>query len=251
MIPCLGVLVLNRGDLLLRMIDSIDQPVARLCIVQNGSDDTVADAIAQVAAGRNRLIEHVYVQRPFRNMGVGPAWNSIIKAFPECDYWLISNNDTLFLPGDLEQYHDLWQTNTDSIIVSSIGAYNCFVISPHVVAKVGLFDENIWPIYCEDLDYMIRAQRAGVQQICINSNVGENNNGSWTIRSNPHYAASNNTTQANNSRYVEEKWGADQSHSTPWNHSSRDHRDWWYNPYQRREHSAVWQNFEQTANRIS
>jgi len=99
MIPCIGVLVLNRGDLLLRMVDSIDVPVERLCIVQNGSDDTVTEAIRDIAAGRNNLINKVYIEQPFRNMGVAPSWNSIIKSFPECEYWLIANSASWQLAG--------------------------------------------------------------------------------------------------------------------------------------------------------
>ena len=48
MIPLLGVLVLNRGDLLLRMVDSIDYPIDKLAIVQNGCEPDVVDAIDQI-----------------------------------------------------------------------------------------------------------------------------------------------------------------------------------------------------------
>jgi len=250
MIPCIGVLVLNRGDLLLRMIDSIDVEVERLCIVQNGRDDTVDEAIRDIAANRNGLIRNVYIERPFRNMGVAPAWNSIIKSFPECQYWLIANNDTVFLPGDLQKYDDLYHHNANAVIAAANGAFNCFVITPEIVAKVGLFDENIWPIYHEDVDYFIRMQRAGVARINLNSEIGYSNDGSWTIRSNPTYASSNNLTQSLNSQYVDEKWGSHQEYQTPWNHPTRDCRDWWYNPYRRKQHSEAWKNFEQTANRI-
>lgn len=250
MIPCLGVLVLNRGDLLLRMVNSIDAPVERLCIVQNGQDDSVNDAIAAIAANENDYIQSIYIEKPFRNMGVAPAWNSIIKSFPECAYWLLANNDTVFLPGDLEKYHDLWRSNANAIITAANGAFNCFLIDAMTVSKVGLFDENIWPIYHEDIDYFIRMQRAGIKRIPINSDIGYSNDGSWTIKSNTTYATSNSQTQQKNADYVSEKWGANQEYVQPWNHFSRDGRDWWYNPYRRRDHSAIWNNFEQTANRI-
>jgi GT2 family glycosyltransferase len=232
------------------MVDSIDQPIEKLCIVQNGTDDTVNDAINAISAGRNNLIDKVYIERPFRNMGVAPAWNSIIKSFPECAYWLIANNDTVFLPGDLTKYNDLYHHNANAVIAAANGAFNCFVITPEIVAKVGLFDENIWPIYHEDIDYFVRMQRAGVDRISINSEIGHSNDGSWTIKSNPTYAASNNSTQNSNGKYVDEKWGSSQENANPWNHPSRDCRDWWYNPYRRLQHSTVWNHFEQTANRI-
>jgi len=250
LIQCLGVLILNRGDLLLRMIDSIDLAVERLCIVQNGHDDSVAQALQYIAAGRNALIDKVYIERPFRNMGVGPAWNSIIKSFPECEYWLIANNDTVFLPGDLQKYLDLHRQNSHAVIVDASHGFSCFLISPEIIAKVGLFDENIWPIYHEDIDYAVRLQRAGINCISIGSDVGQSNNGSWTIRSNSNYAARNSVTQANNGIYVDQKWGKNQQYKTPWNHSSRDIHDWWYDPYRRKEHSEIWNYFEHTANKL-
>ena len=250
MITCLGVLILNRADLLLRMIDSIDVPVERLCIVQNGADGDINRAVRDITAGRNPLINRVYLERPFRNCGVAPAWNSIIKSFPECEYWLIANNDTVFLPGDLEKYHTLWQNNPESVIVAANGAFNFFLITPQVVARVGLFDENIWPIYHEDIDYYTRMQRASVDRIPIPSDIGYSNDGSWTIKSDATYSQSNTLTQQNNGVYVEEKWGKNLDYPTPYNHPTRHHSDWWYNPYRRREHSSVWNDFENTANRI-
>jgi FkbM family methyltransferase len=250
MIPCLGVLVLNRGDLLTRLVDSIDHPVNKLCIIQNGADQDVVDAIARITGTKNRWINSVYVERPFRNVGVAPGWNSIIKNFPECPYWLISNNDTLFLPGDLMKFHAAWMANRGSVITAPNGAFSCFVIDPGVVARVGLFDENIWPIYSEDLDYMIRMDRAGVGMIPLNSDIGESNNGSWTIRSSESYRRANGATQESNRAYLEEKWGKDLDFPTPWNDPNRDCRDWWYYPERRKAHGEIWGNMENTANRM-
>lgn len=251
MIPLVGVLVLNRGDLLARMVASIDFPVDKLAIVQNGRDDDVNGVIGEIMSKKHKHVNEIYLERPFRNTGVAPAWNSIIKAFPECPYWLIANNDTVFLPGDLEKYHRLTTANPGTLVAAANGAFNCFTITPEIVSAVGLFDENIWPIYSEDLDYFIRMQRAGITRMPLPSDIGHSDDGSWTIRSNPTYAANNNATQNSNGRYVADKWGENQQHPTPWNHPGRDIRDWWYDPYRRRMHGNVWNNFEQTANKAT
>lgn len=250
MIPCLGVLVLNRGDLLQRMIDTIDYPVDKLCIVQNGQDDTVSETISQITQNKSPYINRIYLERPFRNMGVAPAWNSIIKSFPECEFWLIANNDTVFLPGDLKLYHDTWKNNPQSLIAAANGAFNCFVISPYIVNCVGLFDENIWPIYHEDVDYFLRMQRVGIARIPIASDIGYSNDGSWTVRSNPVYQNKNTLTQQSNGHYVDAKWGQNQQHQTPYNDPHKTVLDWTYDPYRRLKHSQVWDHFENTANRI-
>jgi GT2 family glycosyltransferase len=250
MIPCLGVLILNRGDLLLRLFQSIDYPIHKLCIVQNGNDDTVDQAIEEIRSSKGPWINKVYLERPFRNMGVAPAWNSIIKSFPECEYWLIANNDTVFLPGDLKKYHTTWQNNQHSLIAAANGAFNCFIISPYIVQQVGLFDENIWPIYHEDVDYFIRMQKAGISRIPLQTDVGFSNDGSWTMRSNATYHQKNQITQHSNGEYVDAKWGQDTSYSLPWNNNLAHISNWQYDPYRRQQHSAIWNNFENTANRI-
>jgi hypothetical protein len=248
MIPLLGVPVLNRGDLLARMIDSIDYPIDKLAIIQNGNDDTVCDVINELMTSTHPLINEVYLERPFRNIGVSQSWNTIIKAFPECSYWIITNNDTVFLPGDLEKYVILHSQHHDDLIVQPNGAFSCFLITPKIVQTVGLFDENIWPIYCEDVDYFIRMKKYGVERIPINSDLGYSNDGSWMIRSNNRYRENNNYTQASNSVYVEQKWGKDGEYQTPFN-SGIYPNHWYYNPHRRADHSNVWNNFENTANK--
>lgn len=250
MIPCLGVLVLNRADLLMRLVDSIDYPIDKLCIVQNGGDADVVAAIKDLTTRKRKWINSIYVERPFRNTGVAPAWNSIIKSFPECAYWLISNNDTLFLPGDLMRIHATWQAKQDSVITAPNGAFSCFAIGPSVVSRVGLFDENIWPIYSEDLDYIIRMRRAGVELVPLNSDIGEANNGSWTIRSSDEYRAANGETQIRNDQYVSKKWGKDHNVAMPFGDPTRSHRDWWYDPFRRKQQSEYWRHMENTANKF-
>lgn len=250
MIPLLGVLCLNRGDLLLRMMSSIDYPIDKLAIVQNGCEPDVVEAINIIQNTKNPLINAVYLERPFRNTGVAPAWNSIIKSFPEVEFWLIANNDTVFLPGDLEKYHTTWSANKGDVIVSASSSFDCFIISPHIVSLVGLFDENIWPIYSEDLDYFIRMKRATINRIPIPSDVGYSNNGSWTIKSSAKYKANNNYTQESNRLYVENKWGPEQEYMCPWDDDEyRSIKDWQYDPVRRLQHSKIWNHFEETANK--
>lgn len=248
MIPLLGVLCLNRGDLLLRMVDSIDYPVDKLAIVQNGCEPDVEAAIKQIASTKG-MINTVYVERPFRNIGVCPAWNSIIKSFPEMPFWLIANNDTVFLPGDLEKYHKTWEANQTSLIAASNGSFSCFVISPFIVATVGLFDENIWPIYHEDSEFYIRMNKVGIKRISIDSDLGYSGDGSWTIRSSVKYNSSNNSTQESNRIYVEQKWGKDSEFTYPWDDISGNIKDWYYDPQRRLDHSKIWGHFEETANK--
>jgi FkbM family methyltransferase len=93
-------------------------------------------------------------------------------------------------------------------------------------------------------------ERAGVRMIPLNSDIGESNNGSWTIRSSESYRRANGVTQSSNRTYLESKWGTGHEFATPWNVPGIDHRSWWYDPERRKQHSHVWDNMENTANRI-
>lgn len=113
-IPVLGIPHFNRPDLLLRCLASIDYPVEHLVIIQNGEHKDMPPLVSV-----NHALEHLppdfkvgqsvenYV-RPVKqltviqhpNAGVAGAWNEIIKLFPAA-WWLISNNDIEFAPGDL------------------------------------------------------------------------------------------------------------------------------------------------------
>lgn len=99
-IPVVGIPHYNRPDLTARCIASIDYPVDKLVIVNNGPerievDEWIMDATAEAT---NTIREVCIIAHP--NAGVAGAWNEIIKLFP-APYWLISNNDIQFAPGDL------------------------------------------------------------------------------------------------------------------------------------------------------
>jgi len=248
MIECLGVLVLNRPDLLERMIASIDVPVERLCIVQNSADAEVSKVVQTIKNNPPPLVNAVYVAQPFRNMGVAPSWNLIIKSFPECNSWMIVNNDTCFLPGDMTKMFQLWQSCPNSVVGLPIGKYSAFIIGEQVVAKAGLFDENIWPIYWEDSDYDQRLARLGIPSVTIDSHATYSADGSWTIRSNDHYRTNNNQTQLMNQTYYDTKWLVGIT-AGPWGQSLDCVANWVYDPIRRKQQSQIWNNWESTANR--
>lgn len=45
--------------------------------------------------------------------------------------------------------------------------FSCFMISKTVTDKVGWFDEEYFPAYCEDSSYHVRMHRAGVRAVCV------------------------------------------------------------------------------------
>ena len=105
-------------------------------------------------------VEHTtYLPMP-ANLGVAASWNLGIKSFPYADRWFIASNDVQFHPGALQS---LSEARTDEITLSSMFPHwQAFALGYEAVKRVGLFDERFFPAFCEDNDYVFRAEQAGV-----------------------------------------------------------------------------------------
>jgi GT2 family glycosyltransferase len=214
MIPILGVPILNRGDLLLRLIQSIDYPVENLIIIDNsnGKDQSVTHAVGNIITNlepnRPNILNTTVVQ-PTENLGVAGSWNKIMT-YP-ADYWLIVGNDIMFNRGELEKIDTFVQANKhDHAIMFGLG-HNVFAVTPYGLDNVGTFDENFYPAYLEDCDHFYRVKLAGVKSANI-PNVapihGEAPSwGSSTIYSNDRWRELNGITHGNNFKYYRAKWG--------------------------------------------
>lgn len=216
MIPVLGVPVLNRPDLLSRMLASIDVPVDRLVIVDNG--DCTGD-----------LPERYWpaVTVPPSNLGVAASWNLIIQASPNAPWWLLVNADVEFGPGDLA-----WLAAHMAPAgprVATLLEFGAFGINGEAVDAVGWFDENFHPIYAEDCDYEWRCRLAGVPIVRVPSGTRHLEGGSVTYRSDPALAARNAETYPENIAYYRRKWGGGprggETFTTPFDQGG-DLRDW-------------------------
>ena len=186
MIPVLIVPVLipdRVGD----MLASIDVPVGLRLIVDNG-------------AGVDPRGAHV-VHLP-GNIGVGAAWNLGIKATIRAPWWAIVNDDVVFAPGDLSQLAEAMADPAPRIV--TLDGFAAFGLNAAALERVGWFDENFHPAYCEDADYEHRCHLARVPIMSIPA--GLHHDRSSTIR-HPHYAAENARTYPANYAYYERKWG--------------------------------------------
>jgi GT2 family glycosyltransferase len=151
MLENLIVPVLNRYDLLQRMLNSVDVPVEHLLVIDNGlgSELTFADKFKRVTV----------LDLP-ANQGVAGSWNLGIKSFPYAHRWFIASNDVVFEPGSLEM---LSQARRDEITLTGDAPHwQAFALGDEAVNDIGLFDESLFPAYFEDNDYMRRAEFVGV-----------------------------------------------------------------------------------------
>lgn len=200
--------VLNRYDLLQRMVDSIDIPL-ELLVLDNG------DALETLKVPS--MVDARVLHLP-TNQGVAGSWNLGIKLYPFESVWFFSSADTVYKPGTLEK---MSHAKPDAITLNSDFPYwQTFAIGEEVVRRIGLFDENLYPIYFEDNDYMKRADDAGIKIEYLAAPVGHDN--SSTIRSDENLARQNDRTFSNNNDYFKAKtegrwdWALDRRRSNYW-----------------------------------
>lgn len=208
MIPVLIASIMNRPELLDRMLDSVDVDVGRVLVVDNGRIGYQREGVTVATP-------------PYRSLGWAGTFNFAVGQTPEAPWWLYVNNDAWFLPGSLEElvrqvdaerlavHHDLW----------TVAA-----ISLEVVDRVGLLDEWTYhPIYFEDTDYAYRCHLAGVPvrqgDWCEEGDLDGQPDHSLTVKSDPELAAANNQTWTLNRAAYIAKWGGPPGRETfarPW-----------------------------------
>lgn len=197
MLPNLTVPVLNRYDLLQRMLSSIDYPVKHLLVIDNGASMVLENMEVDVPD----CVEFTtYLPMP-ANLGVAASWNLGIKSFPYDNRWFFASNDVRFNPGALER---LCEARTDEITLSKMFPHwHAFSVGYEAVRRLGLFDESFFPAYFEDNDYNTRANRFGVPIRKLDIPADHDN--SSTLKSDPVFQALNGDTFARNQAYYQAK----------------------------------------------
>jgi len=212
-IPVLIIPYLNRFDLVERLIESIDERIDRLVIVDNARSGEMLTS---------RPAEYI---RPISNLGCGGGFNAGIVQTPAAPWWLWASNDMEFGPGDMAAIAERVEGASGPVMVTGdrkdarllrnvYGAVNRATIE-----AVGLFDEwTFFPAYFEDDDYEYRCRQGDVEWIEYNGSIKHQR--SSTIRSDPAIARRNQDTYPQNgARYVA-KWGGppgQERFSRPWN----------------------------------
>lgn len=246
-IPIFAIPILNRGDLLLRLVKSLDYPIEKLLIVNQGNDPSVLAAMEEITYGDYPFIPYVVHISPGRNIGVAGAWNAIIQNNLHLPYWIICANDMCFEPGSLKQMALFAELNHKQNALIYADGYSCFCMTQKGVREVGYFDENIYPAYLEDSDHFYRVNITGAQK-CGFPNVklvhGEAPNwGSSTIYSNEHYRRANGTTHGMNFDYYVAKWGGkpgEEKFTTPFGDPEQSQGFWKLDHERRKTQEQLW-----------
>lgn len=214
MLPNLIVPVLNRYDLLQRMLDSIDHPIRHLVLIDNGDN-----------MDKLRFPDYVthvhYIPLP-ANLGVAASWNLGIKVLPHHEKWIVASNDIILQPGDLGHFEDA--EPRELVLTEAPPNWQLFCIGEEVVREVGLFDENFHPAYFEDDDYERRAKHHGIPIRKLELGVQHDN--SSTLRANRSFQERNGKTFADNRQYFMNKQANFDFSAGDWDLTRRRRNEW-------------------------
>lgn len=233
-IPVIGVPIVNGVKWVKRLIDSVDYPVKELAIINNNGRGEIDAELNELISIDHKYIDKIKVTHLPANIGCGGAWNLIIKSYMKEPYWIMATHDIQFSPGMLESMHNQAQHTDYGMIHAKKsdwggGAYDVFVLKDWVVKKCGLFDENLYPAYAEDVDYYIRAKNELVPISFLNldylhGDKDYSTSGAQTWRvDNSLKEKIDKSRILNENEYLSNKWGINyktlNSFKTPFNNS--------------------------------
>ena len=220
----IGIPVLNRGDLLRRLVASIDVE-ADVLVVLNSIGPV--DASAEDAAGTLEARGRVRVERIAGNLGVAGSWNRIMAQFGgDC---LICNNDIAFSPGVLAEAMGCIAQRRE-IVIHHLWAASCFYVTADFPRVLGWFDENIYPAYHEDVEIALRGSAMRVPRAILSeveARIGHG--GSQTLHSaGGGVQAFIRRAQGRSGEYVARRWGAgiEMEGRVPFDDPARHPADW-------------------------
>jgi hypothetical protein len=107
------------------------------------------------------------------------------------------------------------------------GSYDLFLIKDWVIQSHGLFDENFYPAYCEDADYIMRVFNKPFKRITNLTRIHLHGDGyaneyytfgSQTKRTSPELNKRLDDINEINFTYMNEKWGEGWRMLNPWKH---------------------------------
>jgi hypothetical protein len=217
-IPVFIAPVLTRYDLLARMLKSVDEPVGRGLIIDNGRQPDQTRWFEESLIG-----PEWEVTRPaFTSMGLPGSINYGIRQTYDAPWWLWASDDLVFGPSDLHTIAGMMNDAGDQPVIVTY-RFAFMALNRAVVDRIGLLDEwSFWPIYFDDTDYARRAALANIPVLHDKWHITEGADGfahSTTVQTNEVLSHANNRSWAHNRAAYAAKWGGlpgHETYDTPW-----------------------------------
>jgi beta-1,4-mannosyl-glycoprotein beta-1,4-N-acetylglucosaminyltransferase len=227
-IPVIGTAIVNTPKWIKRLISTIDYPVNEFVIFNNNGRGEITQELNSICKIEHKFIKKIKVCHLPKNIGCPATWNMIIKSYIMSPYWIICNHDIALPKGFLKL---MVQKSLNSSIgmvhndvgFANLGSYEIFLIKDWVIKKYGLFDENFYPGYVEDVDYTMRAINDPIEREFLTELPilhGEDTyvtTGSQTWRKDLSLKEKiDNSRIVNEHEYMLKKWGPGWQHQQPY-----------------------------------
>ena len=209
----------HQPDRLVRLLDGLDVTVERLAIVDNSggsaAEADVHQALTELEQSGHPRVRQIAVARPFANAGVAMSWNLILRSFPSAPVAALLNNDVRIAPGILAEALGRVDCSRAQFLplLPVPQEFSAFLLTPGCWDRIGLFDPDFHPAYCEDLDYGMRFIHDDVKRVLSlehgyyhGTKKNDYSDGSQTWRSEPAIAQGVHLAHEMNKRYMHMKW---------------------------------------------
>lgn len=241
MLDIISTAVVKDGSKLYQHFKTIDYPVGRYFVIDNscGKDESVTAALKKIQKQKSKYINEVVVFTTHQNTGYAGAVNLSVKQNTDCSYWIFTGYDWYVKKEELKKLADIISAHNNGMTLGTGNDEMCgIVLTPSLLNKVGLMDENFYPGYFEDNDYRYRQKLSNTHMFSFPLNNYHLT--SSTLNSTPEFQQKNQFTFAKNLQYYMDKWGGfpgEERYERPFNEDVPI--DYWqYNP--KRTESLRW-----------
>ena len=229
MIPVISTAILTNTQWVRRLYESIDFPTENFCIFNNSGKKELALELEELHKIEHDYVQNLHIVNLPGNIGVAGYWNLTIKSFLMEPFWIITNDDVAFTPGFLEEMYIAAQTEDVGIVHGyggdfDDGAWDLFLIKDWVIQEYGVFDENTYPAYCEDADYIMRVHNRVKKIPQLNNRYLHGSgfadeyytHGSQTQKSSEYLLNTLPEINIINFEYLNKKWGEGWRNTSPY-----------------------------------
>lgn len=225
-IPVISTAVVNSTYWVTRLLMSVDYPVDTFLIVNNNGRGELTQELDNLTKIKHKFVKNIVVTHLPANIGLGGAWNLTIKCYMHSPYWIMVNDDVAFGPGILNEMVTMANADPDIGLIHGnsgdfgVGSWDLFLIRDSIIQLFGLFDENLYPAFCEDADYIMRFMHRPIKKVMSlekkyyhglteveTGKYYEENSGSQTQKTDPSLKSKLENINAINIEYLTTKWG--------------------------------------------
>jgi GT2 family glycosyltransferase len=229
-IPVIGVPVLKNPKWIKRLYLSVDYPTDNFVIFNNNGKGEITEDLENLKKLEQPFVKNLTIVHLPSNLGVSTAWNLIIKSYLMSPYWIIAGDDIAFTEGFLQEMAEAAEDKEVGMVHGyggdfGDGAWDVFLIKDWVVQQYGFFDENLYPAYCEDADYIMRFHHRPIKKVTqLNKKYyhgdGYSNeyyvHGSQTKKSSEELTKRLDEINEINFEYLNRKWGEGWRQTNPY-----------------------------------